>query len=277
VNFVCGTSKSSADITRILGSQAHTAITSKVNVLGGLEQILGFLQQLQVERASPVAQLIPVADQTAIITVNQVIANLQAIPECHKQLVRLMTGVVSMLPIMKLASELGAIEVAKNREQVSIFIEFILEMSEHLIKYASPANSAFILKTWYDANQGEVDRLIEKSMRLNQNSNLVVIISIKEQLLLAYEQRMLDRIKPPAGSFFDYDPKNCCMLDTRVDLIEKLVSFATSEDPSQRLFVLSGPAGCGKSSVANSVAYTLRQCDCLLDSYFFQSAMVHVT
>ena len=112
-------------------------------------------------------------------------------------------------------------------------------------------------------------------MCLNQNLNLIVNVSLKERQLLAHEERMLNRIrvKPPAESFFDSDPKNRCMLDTRVDLIEKLVSFAISEsdDTSQRLFMLSGPVGCGKSSVAKSVAYALRQRDCLLETFVFQA------
>ncbi|KAI9457251.1 hypothetical protein BJY52DRAFT_1416883 [Lactarius psammicola] len=44
VNFVCGRSKSLADVTRVLGSQARTALASKVNMLGSLKKILRFFK-----------------------------------------------------------------------------------------------------------------------------------------------------------------------------------------------------------------------------------------
>jgi hypothetical protein len=141
------------------------------------------------------------------------------------------------------------------------------------------------LKNWYKSNKGEVDALREKSARLKQNVDLAISVDIKEQQRianeqqhlaneqqrLAEEQRTLGRIRPPAGSSFDPDPKNCCMQDTRASLIEKLISFAVSEDTSQRLFLLSGIAGSGKSSVATSVAKLLYQRNCLLGSFFFQT------
>ena len=81
---------------------------------------------------------------------------------------------------------------------------------------------------------------------------------------------MLGRVKPPAGSSFDPDPKNCCMPDTRTDVIESLVSFALSEESSPRLFLLSGVAGSGKSAVATSVANSLHQRRSLSGSFFFK-------
>jgi hypothetical protein len=126
------------------------------------------------------------------------------------------------------------------------------------------------LKNWYNPNKAEVDALREKSTRLKQNVNLAIGVDIIERQRLADERRMLDRIKPPAGSFFDPGSKKRCMEDTRANLMDTLVSFAVSEDTSKRLFLLSGIAGCGKTSVATSVANLLYQRDCLLGSFFFQ-------
>src|SRR6266404_8582215 len=125
---------------------------------------------------------------------------------------------------------------------------------------------AFMLENWYNSKRDDANALKEKSMRLKQNVDLAVTVDIKEQQLL----RALDRIKPLTGSSFDPDPKNCCMPDTRADLIDTLVSFAVSEDKSRRLFLLSGIAGSGKSSVATSVAHSLYQRDCLTGSFFFK-------
>ena len=137
---------------------------------------------------------------------------------------------------------------------------------------------AFLLKNWYNPNKPEVDALREKSTRLKQNVNLAISVDnmerqrlADERQRLADERQTLNRIKPPAGSFFDPDSKNYCMPDTRANLIETLLSFAVSEDTSQRLFLLSGIAGCGKTSVATSVAKSLHQRDCLSGSFFFQS------
>ena len=105
---------------------------------------------------------------------------------------------------------------------------------------------------------------------MKQNVDLAITVGVKEQQLLADRERTLNRIKPPEGSSFDPDPKNCCMPDTRTDVIESLVSFALSEDTSQRLFLLSGLAGSGKSAVATSVANSLYQRGHSSGSFFFK-------
>jgi hypothetical protein len=125
----------------------------------------------------------------------------------------------------------------------------------------------FLLENWYNSKKGEVDVLRRKSIRLKQNIDLAIAVDIKEEQLLAEGEHMLDRIKPLAGCSFDPDPKNCCMPDTRVNLIERLILFAVSEDSSKRLFLISSIAGCGKSSVATSVANLLYRRDCLLGSF----------
>ena len=129
---------------------------------------------------------------------------------------------------------------------------------------------AFLLENWYNSKKDQVDALKDKSTRLKQNVDLAITVDVKEQQLLADRERTLNRIKPPAGSSFDPDPMNCCMPDTRADVIESLVSFALSEDTSPRLFLLSGLAGSGKSAVATSVANSLYQRRGLSGSFFFK-------
>ncbi|KAI9446895.1 WD40 repeat-like protein [Lactarius psammicola] len=190
-----------------------------------------------------------------------------------------------MLPIIQSAS--GAIEVEERRALIYSFIKFVKETSEQLHKYASrPTSSeyifyyvigptltrdpAFVLENWYNSKRGKIDLLREKSRNLRQNIDLAISIETREQQLLADRELALNRIKPLAGSSFDPDPKNCCMPDTRADVIERLISFAVSKDTSRRLFFLSGVAGCGKSSVATSVANALRQRGRLSGSFFFK-------
>ncbi|KAH9033778.1 WD40 repeat-like protein [Lactarius pseudohatsudake] len=234
-------------------------------MLDSLDKILGFLKLPQL--AAEAAQLNPIA-LLAVSVVKQAIVNFQEIPSCHRQFVILMDDLVSMLPIM--LSALETVEATERRALVRSFIEFVKETSEQLNKYASRSTWTFVLENWYNSKRGEVDALKEKSTRLKQNVGLAINVDIKEHLLLKDREQELKRIKPPAGSSFDPDPKYCCMQGTRADLIETLTSFAVSEDASRRLFILSGIAGCGKSSVATSVANTLHLRGCLSGSFFFK-------
>ncbi|KAI9432253.1 WD40 repeat-like protein [Lactarius indigo] len=264
-NLVCGASKSLMDVTRVLGSQAYTAHASKVNMLDGLDKIRGFLKLPQLTEA---AQLNTIA-LVAVSTVEQAIVNFQGISSCHQELVVLMDDLVSVLPIIH--SALETVEVADCRALARSFIEeFVKETSEQLNDYASEPAWTFILENWYNFKRGELDELREKSTRLKHNDGLAIGVDIKELPLLEDLDQELKRIKPPAGSSFDPDPKYCCMPGTRVDLIETLTSFAVSEDASRRLFFLSGIAGCGKSSVATSVANSLHLRGRLTGSFFFK-------
>ncbi|KAH8988299.1 WD40 repeat-like protein [Lactarius hatsudake] len=266
VNLVCGASKPSVDVTRVLGSQVCTAFASKVNILDGLDKILGFLKLPQL--ATEAAQLNPIA-LVAVSVIKQAIVNFREISSCHQELVILMDDLVSMLPIM--LSALETVEVAECHAFVRSFIEeFVKETSEQLIEYASQPTWTFILENWYNSKRGEVDELREKSTRLNQNVGVAIDVDIKELPLLEDRDQQLKRIEPPARSSFDPDPKYGCMQGTRADLIETLTSFAVSEDASKRLFFLSGIAGCGKSSVATSVANSLHLRGCLSGSFFFK-------
>ncbi|KAH9172517.1 hypothetical protein EDB89DRAFT_2229320 [Lactarius sanguifluus] len=259
VNLVCGASKPSADVTRVLGSQDCTTFASKVNMLDGLDKILGFLKHPQL--ATEAAQLKPIAF-IAVSVVEQAIVNFREISSCHQELVILMDDLVSMLPIM--LSALETVEVAEYHAIVRSFIEeFVKETSEQLNEYASQPTWTFILENWYNSKRGEVDELRETSTRLKQNVGPAIDVDIKELPLLEDRDQELKRIEPPARSSFDPDPKYCCMPGTRADLIETLTSFAVSEDASKRLFFLSGIAGCGKSSVATSVANSLHLRGCL--------------
>ncbi|KAH9022932.1 hypothetical protein EDB84DRAFT_1564855 [Lactarius hengduanensis] len=241
VNFICGRSKSLADVTRVLGSQACTA-----------PRVEG--QHLAAEAA----QLNPIA-LLAVSVVKQAIVNFQEIPSCHRQFVILMDDLVSMLPIM-----LSALETVEATERRA------LETSEQLNKYASRSTWTFVLENWYNSKRGEVDALKEKSTRLKQNVGLAINVDIKEHLLLKIENRSSNASSRRREVRLNPDPKYCCMPGTRADLIETLTSFAVSEDASRRLFILSGIAGCGKSSVATSVANTLHLRGCLSGSFFFK-------
>ncbi|KAH9062560.1 hypothetical protein EDB83DRAFT_2315423 [Lactarius deliciosus] len=137
-----------------------------------------------------------------------------------------MDDLVSMLPII--LSALETVEVAERRALVRSFIVFVKETSGQLNKYALRSTWTFILENWYNSKRGEVDALGETLARLKQNVGLAINADIKEHPLLKDREQELIRIKPPAGSSFDTDPKYCCMPDTRTDLIDTVCILSSN-------------------------------------------------
>ena len=78
------------------------------------------------------------------------------------------------------------------------------------------------------------------------------------------EERTLRQLKPPELS--SYDLSRCCLPGTRENVIRDIVRWASLSNRPSRIFWLYGVAGCGKSSVAASVASALEQ-SCLLYSF----------
>jgi hypothetical protein len=78
-----------------------------------------------------------------------------------------------------------------------------------------------------------------------------------KRLQLKDERELLDRLIPPKNSL--YYGKPGCLAGTRVSMIEQIRSWATDGATSSRLFWLYGVAGCGKSSLAASVAEGLQK------------------
>ncbi|PCH41863.1 hypothetical protein WOLCODRAFT_58517, partial [Wolfiporia cocos MD-104 SS10] len=63
--------------------------------------------------------------------------------------------------------------------------------------------------------------------------------------------------------------KNGYMPGTRMELIEQVMDWATSDEPVPRLFILSGAAGTGKSTIAYELAKRLKVKNRLGASFFF--------
>src|SRR6201999_1469958 len=69
------------------------------------------------------------------------------------------------------------------------------------------------------------------------------------------QDRRLDDLPGAKLSEVQYDPLRACLPGTRTQLLDNIFTWIHSSDPnSERILWLSGPAGTGKSSVANSVA-----------------------
>ena len=74
--------------------------------------------------------------------------------------------------------------------------------------------------------------------------------------------------KMPYGQGTDFDPERGCLPQTRVKILDEIISWVN--DPSSpQVFLLFGQAGTGKSSIAHETARRLRRSDRLTTSYCF--------
>lgn len=65
-------------------------------------------------------------------------------------------------------------------------------------------------------------------------------------------------------------PEKCCLRGTRVQLLDDIIQWVSNDDARSNIFVLTGIAGCGKSSVAHTIALHFSQQKRLGSSFFFQ-------
>jgi hypothetical protein len=65
-------------------------------------------------------------------------------------------------------------------------------------------------------------------------------------------------------------PEKCCLRGTRVQLLDDIIQWVGSEEAGSNIFLLTGIAGCGKSSIAHTLASHFSQQKRLGSSFFFQ-------
>ncbi|KAI3606104.1 nwd2 [Moniliophthora roreri] len=77
------------------------------------------------------------------------------------------------------------------------------------------------------------------------------------------------------GASYDSEtryPQPQCHPDTRQDVLKLLLDWIHSTSPSDRMLWLYGPAGAGKSAIAQTIAQTAREENILVASFFFSRA-----
>ncbi|KAG8712341.1 hypothetical protein FRC09_019984 [Ceratobasidium sp. 395] len=79
---------------------------------------------------------------------------------------------------------------------------------------------------------------------------------VNVQALRADELEKINKKLKPVGQA-SYNPDQQCLVDTRIDVINELSTWAQKLDPDSRLAWVRGPAGFGKSSIATSVCMRL--------------------
>jgi hypothetical protein len=88
-------------------------------------------------------------------------------------------------------------------------------------------------------------------------------------LPLTYVAALLDRLQPVKSAFHDaHGAAPACLEGTRTKLLDEIATWMT--DPSSRLvYWLTGVAGTGKTTIAESVAYVAADRKCLAATFFF--------
>ncbi|CUA67970.1 Vegetative incompatibility protein HET-E-1 [Podospora anserina] [Rhizoctonia solani] len=81
-----------------------------------------------------------------------------------------------------------------------------------------------------------------------------------------YDTLRLLRPMDPSG----YDPCSACMDGTRTALLARIMTWTQNRDSTERLMWISGQAGMGKTSVANSLCERLDSVRALAGSFFCQ-------
>jgi hypothetical protein len=82
-------------------------------------------------------------------------------------------------------------------------------------------------------------------------------------------QDLLDRLKPVNAAFYDHtEAAHSCLEDTRVDLLATITDWMKDRS-SPSVYWLSGAAGTGKTTVAQSVAKTAKELGFLTVTFFF--------
>ncbi|EJD02390.1 WD40 repeat-like protein [Fomitiporia mediterranea MF3/22] len=99
-----------------------------------------------------------------------------------------------------------------------------------------------------------------------QSNILGVASAIQEHQLSEAEENALKRLWPPENSAFD--PSHACLPGTRSAVLQDIEKWIRSAAHSQQIFWIHGVAGCGKSSVAASVAKVLKEQQILSGSFF---------
>ncbi|KAG8723320.1 hypothetical protein FRC09_003764, partial [Ceratobasidium sp. 395] len=91
------------------------------------------------------------------------------------------------------------------------------------------------------------------------------VIQRVEVILSDGDLALVDKLVIP-GAY--YDPAQCCLQGTRAQLLDKIEKWVHGGDASNPFFWIYGPAGCGKTSLASSIAKRLDHAGILAGSFF---------
>jgi hypothetical protein len=128
----------------------------------------------------------------------------------------------------------------------------------------------FSIGQFYDGHQELRERNADsREGQVRSRSVSIQTVSISLLIML---KALLDRLKPVKTAFHDHtEAATACLEGTRVDLLDSITEWLYDEQ-GESVYWLSGAAGTGKTTVAQSVANIAQELDFISASFFFSRA-----
>ncbi|EJD02307.1 WD40 repeat-like protein [Fomitiporia mediterranea MF3/22] len=243
---------------RLLANKAVSALATKLPMLEKVDRVLSYFE-LIVKFGLAASEVNPCA-KAAVAGLDAAFQKFQEIPTNHREFVSIMGDIVLTTTLLESLHERIKDEVVQ--EILRSFSDFVDGISRDLIRYSSESKRTFLLRNWYKSKQIEAKELHSRLMRLCEILNL----GLTCHQLSEADENSLRQLRPPRNSSFD--PDRCCLEDTRTEQLLIIDEWIRSEDPNDQLYWIYGVAGCGKTSVAASVASTLDSWRFLSCSFF---------
>ncbi|KAH8119577.1 hypothetical protein DFH11DRAFT_1697678, partial [Phellopilus nigrolimitatus] len=267
VNFTFGDSQSLENVARLLSDEATSALASKVGLLGNIDKVLEFAEVV-LKMGGAVSELNPIA-KAVVGSVKIAFEKCQKISKGHDHAVTLMNDMVSLLPLPSLIQDI--VKEPETKKIMERFLNLVKEAAEALTRYASPSKIKFYARNLLKSEQGTFTKLKAKLNAMKPNMILYLQASthaVAVQILGNQELDWLNRLNPVISAH--YDPKHSCLSGTRVDLLQEIGDWATTQGQTSKLFWMHGIAGSGKSTIASSVASMSYDNKCLAGCFFFK-------
>ncbi|KAG8711267.1 hypothetical protein FRC08_016095 [Ceratobasidium sp. 394] len=179
----------------------------------------------------------------------------------HAKLCELVENIAGMIPSVESIRGLADANLAQT---VMEMLNLIEDVSLFVLNFKSQGSLERAFRSAFSSTaQEQMDLFVSRFKRLRGDFDTRVQV----QTLRAAE---IDRIKKELRPVDQagYDPIRQCIAGTRVEIIDKLVSWAQRSDDGPRLTWAHGLAGLGKSAIATSVCMRLDNQGLLAASFF---------
>ncbi|KAJ7214088.1 hypothetical protein GGX14DRAFT_444977 [Mycena pura] len=160
-----------------------------------------------------------------------------------------------------------------TRERASMLAEFLVAEMTDFEALRKRSTFTKILESNEDAKS--IEAAMKRISVHLQNFQLDVMTSIERLGLINRMEAVLDKLRRAAASDASHDagerhPPPQCHPETRMDILAKLHEWSLEDDPTSRILWLHGPAGAGKSAVAQTLCQNLETEGHLGASFFFK-------
>ncbi|KAG8786281.1 hypothetical protein FRC12_016753 [Ceratobasidium sp. 428] len=219
------------------------------------------------------AELNPIA-KAVVGVFTQAWETLKKQDQCETLVAELVTQMGDLLPYMAEVKDHARVTILKNT--IEKVLHLVEDASRFILQYMSERAAARTARAYISSSaQGQVDGFIQRFATLKEEIDRGMAIHTLKQvdvLLDDADRALLTQLLVADASF---DPNRSCLEGTRVEIIEDIKYWALSSEHSP-LFWLYALAGCGKSSVATSIAQLWHDTGALAGSFFCKRDSPHL-